>query len=142
MEKMTVEKVRAGLSGQTNPVWVRKSALTEQCDAVYMVHGNGMAPMIRDGDMVMISFEDQLEPGAIGMFLVNGRTVLRQYYPDGLRAFRPELTSFDVPKAASYEVIGRFLAVITEDMLPTVKERAAFEEATSTAQQQYVTELH
>ena len=102
---------------------IRKSALPEPCDAVYRVAGNGMAPIIRDGDLILVAFEKQLEPGAIGAFLCNGQIVLRQYYPEGLRSFRPELESVHLPKDSEYVVVGRFVAVITEDMLPDDHEK-------------------
>ena len=96
---------------------IRKSALPEPCDAVYRVAGNGMAPIIRDGDLILVAFDKQLEPGAIGAFLCNGQIILRQYYPEGLRAFRPDLESVHLPEESEYVVVGRFVAVITEDML-------------------------
>ena len=102
---------------------IRKSALPEPCDAVYRVAGNGMAPIIRDGDLILVAFEKQLEPGAIGAFLCNGQIVLRQYYPEGLRSFRPELESVHLPKDSEYVVVGRFVAVITEDMLADEHEK-------------------
>lgn len=102
---------------------IRKSALPEPCDAVYRVAGNGMAPIIRDGDLILVAFDKQLEPGAIGAFLCNGQIILRQYYPEGLRAFRPDLESVHLPDDTEYVVVGRFVAVITEDMLPDDHEK-------------------
>ena len=102
---------------------IRKSALPEPCDAVYRVAGNGMAPIIRDGDLILVAFEKHLEPGAIGVFLCNGQIVIRQYYPEGLRSFRPELESVHLPKDSEYVVVGRFVAVITEDMLADDHEK-------------------
>lgn len=102
---------------------IRKSALPEPCDAVYRVAGNGMAPIIRDGDLILVAFDKQLEPGAIGAFLCNGQIILRQYYPEGLRAFRPDLESVHLPDDTEYAVVGRFVAVITEDMLPDDHEK-------------------
>ena len=102
---------------------IRKSALPEPCDAVYRVAGNGMAPIIRDGDLILVAFDKQLEPGAIGAFLCNGQIILRQYYPEGLRAFRPDLESVHLPDDSEYVVVGRFVAVITEDMLPDDHEK-------------------
>ena len=102
---------------------IRKSALPEPCDAVYRVAGNGMAPIIRDGDLILVAFDKQLEPGAIGAFLCNGQIILRQYYPEGLRAFRPDLESVHLPDDSEYVVVGRFVAVMTEDMLPDDHEK-------------------
>ena len=104
-------------------IHIRKSALPEPCDAVYRVAGNGMAPIIRDGDLILVAFEKQLEPGASGAFLCKGQIVLRQYYPEGLRSFRPELESVHLPKDSEYVVVGRFVAVITEDMLADDHEK-------------------
>ena len=102
---------------------IRKSALPEPCDAVYRVAGNGMAPIIRDGDLILVAFDKQLEPGAIGAFLCNGQIILRQYYPEGLRAFRPDLESVHLPEDSEFTVIGRFVAVVTEDMLADDHEK-------------------
>ena len=110
-------------------IHIRKSALPEPCDAVYRVAGNGMAPIILDGDLILVAFDKRLEPGAIGAFLCNGQIILRQYYPEGLRAFRPDLESVHLPDDSEYVVVGRFVAVITEDMLPNEEERAILEEA-------------
>ena len=102
---------------------IRKSALPEPCDAVYRVAGNGMAPIIRDGDLILVAFEKHLEPGAIGAFLCNGQIILRQYYPEGLRAFRPDLEAVHLPEDSEIAVIGRFVAVITQDMLADDHEK-------------------
>ena len=102
---------------------IRKSALPEACDAVYCVSGNGMAPIIRDGDLILVAFEKHLEPGAIGAFLCNGQIILRQYYPEGLRAFRPDLEAVHLPEDSEFAVIGRFVAVITQDMLADDHEK-------------------
>ena len=104
-------------------IHIRKSALPEPCDAVYRVAGNGMAPIIRDGDLILVAFDKRLEPGAIGAFLCNGQIILRQYYPEGLRAFRPDLEAVHLPEDSEYVVVGRFVAVITEDMLPDDHEK-------------------
>lgn len=129
MEKLTIQDIRHGNKDNCHRMYVRKSKLTDHADAFFTVYGDGMSPIIHDGDMVAIAFEDTLEPGAIGMFLVDGQIVLRQYYPDGLRAFRPELSSVDISCKEGYQIVGRFITVITEDMLPNEEERAILEEA-------------
>ena len=130
MEKLTIQDIRHGNKENCHQMFIRKSKLTDHADAVFTVYGNGMSPIIRDGDMVAIAFEEAggKQP-PIGMFLVDGQIVLRQYYPDGLRAFRPELSSVDISCKEGYQIVGRFITVITEDMLPNEEERAILEEA-------------
>ena len=69
-------------------VYLRKGAMLDQADAVFTITGNGMAPIIRDGDDVLVKYTDTLEPGAIGVFMIDGKPFIRQYYPSGLRSFR------------------------------------------------------
>ena len=61
-------------------VYLRKGAMLDQADAVFTITGNGMAPIIRDGDDVLVKYTDTLEPGAIGVFMIDeiGRASCRE----------------------------------------------------------------
>lgn len=105
-------------------VYIRRGGTLDQADAVFMVSGNGMSPIIRDGDEVLVKYTDSLEPGAIGIFMINGNPCVRQYYPTGLRSFRPDLEKVHLPEDVGYEIVGQFLSVITPEMRPNEKELA------------------
>ena len=109
-------------------VYLRKGAMLDQADAVFTITGNGMAPIIRDGDDVLVKYTDTLEPGAIGVFMIDGKPFIRQYYPSGLRSFRPELETVHLPENVEYDIIGQFLTVITPEMRPNAREQAMLEE--------------
>ena len=108
-------------------VYLRKGAMLDQADAVFTITGNGMAPIIRDGDDVLVKYTDTLEPGAIGVFMIDGKPFIRQYYPSGLRSFRPDLETVHLSENVEYEIIGQFLTVITPEMRPTAREQAMLE---------------
>ena len=108
-------------------VYLRKGAMLDQADAVFTITGNGMAPIIRDGDDVLVKYTDSLEPGAIGVFMIEGKPFIRQYYPSGLRSFRPDLETVHLSENVEYEIIGQFLTVITPEMRPTAREQAILE---------------
>lgn len=108
-------------------VYLRKGAMLDQADAVFTITGNGMAPIIRDGDDVLVKYTDTLEPGAIGVFMIEGKPFIRQYYPSGLRSFRPDLETVHLSENVEYEIIGQFLTVITPEMRPTAREQAILE---------------
>ena len=108
-------------------VYLRKGAMLDQPDAVFTITGNGMAPIIRDGDDVLVKYTDTLEPGAIGVFMIEGKPFIRQYYPSGLRSFRPDLETVHLSENVEYEIIGQFLTVITPEMRPTAREQAILE---------------
>ena len=90
-------------------VYIRKGATLDQADAVFPVTGNGMSPIIRDGDEVLVKYTDSLEPGAIGIFMIDGNPYIRQYYPTGLRSFRPDLEQVHLHDDVKYEIVGQFL---------------------------------
>lgn len=108
-------------------VYLRKGAMLDKADAVFTITGNGMAPIIRDGDDVLVKYTDTLEAGAIGVFMIDGKPFIRQYYPTGLRSFRPDLETAHLSENVEYEIIGQFLAVITPEMRPTAREQAMLE---------------
>lgn len=108
-------------------IYIRKGATLDQADVVFTITGNGMAPMIKDGDEVLVKYTDTLEPGAIGLFRIDGRPFIRQYYPSGLRSFRPDQELVHLPENVDYEIIGQFLAVVTPEMRPNEREQAMLE---------------
>lgn len=105
-------------------VYIRKGATLDQADAVFPITGNGMSPIIRDGDEVLVKYTDSLEPGAIGIFMIDGNPYIRQYYPTGLRSFRPDLEQVHLPDDVKYEIVGQFLCVLTPEMRPNEREEA------------------
>ena len=105
-------------------VYVRRGDTIDQADAIFTVTGNGMSPIIRDGDEVLIKYTDSLEPGAIGIFMIDGNPCIRQYYPTGLRSFRPDLEQVHLPEDVKYEIVGQFLCVLTPEMRPNAREEA------------------
>lgn len=109
---------------QMQYVYIRKGATLDQADAVFPITGNGMSPIIRDGDEVLVKYTDSLEPGAIGIFMIDGNPYIRQYYPTGLRSFRPDLEQVHLPDDVKYEIVGQFLCVLTPEMRPNEREEA------------------
>ena len=91
---------------------VRTSSLSVQADCIFKVTGNGMAPLIKDGDHVMVAFTNTLSPGDIGVFMTEKGPAIRQYYKHGLRSFRPELEKFHISCDTKYSIIGCFLGVV------------------------------
>ena len=91
---------------------IRTSSLTQQADCVFTVSGNGMSPLIKDGDHVLVAYTDALVPGDIGVFLTERGVAIRQYYEEGLRSFRPDLEQYHIDGDMKYSIIGRYLGVV------------------------------
>lgn len=125
---MTVEECRTKKCAKN--VFLRRGCGYEQGDVVFTITGSGMSPVYNDGDDVIVRFTDTLEPGAIGVFLVDGKQpAIRQYYPDGLRSFRPDLETMHLTAPVSeYPIIGQVLGVITDAMRASPAEEARLRE--------------
>lgn len=125
---MTVKECRAKTGKRT--VFYRQGCGLDGGDVAFTINGNGMSPLYNDKDEVIVEYTDTLEPGSIGVFLVDGKQpAIRQYYPDGLRSFRPDLETMHLTLPVSeYPIIGKVLGVVTEDMKPTPAEEAILRE--------------
>ena len=91
---------------------IRSSSISDQADCVFVVTGNGMAPLIKHDDYVMVAFTDELVPGEIGVFETDRGLAIRQYYKEGLRSFRPELEQYHIGSRSEYKIVGRCLGVL------------------------------
>ena len=91
---------------------IRPGSLRDQADCIFAVTGNGMAPLIRHNDYVMVELTDKLAPGDIGIFETDRGLAIRQYYKVGLRSFRPELEEYHISTRTEYRIIGRCLGVV------------------------------
>ncbi len=80
------------------------------------VDGDGMWPVYKAGDQVLIQTTDTLEPGEIGVFRDGKRYFFRQYYPEGLRAFRPDRSNYAIDERKRYRVFARVLCAVTPEM--------------------------
>ena len=121
---MTVEECRMAKS--TKEIFIRRGCGLDHGDSAFTITGSGMSPVYNNGDTVMVQYSDTLEPGAIGIFLVDGKQpAIRQYYPDGLRSFRPDLETMHLNAPVSeYPIIGKVVGVITGAMRPSPAEEA------------------
>lgn len=119
---MTVEECRTAKG--TKNMFIRRGCGLDHGDVVFTITGSGMSPLYNDKDFVLVQYTDTLEPGAIGVFLVDGKQpAIRQYYPDGLRSFRPDLETIHLTAPVSeYPIIGKVLGVVTDAMRPSPGE--------------------
>ncbi len=92
--------------------------LTRMADCAMQVEGNGMWPLYKAGDLVLVQNTDKLEPGEFGVFDDGERHFIRQFYPEHLHLFRPDLSNCHINAHKSYMICGRILGTVTDIMRP------------------------
>lgn len=64
-------------------------------DCVIRVHGSSMEDTFSDGDLVLVKYQETLEPGEIGVFILNGEGYIKEFGGDRLISHNPEYR--DIP---------------------------------------------
>lgn len=99
------------LDGANFEMMLVDDAVPPQADYAVDIQGNSMYPYIKDGDMVYVQKDVELEIGDVGIWCVNGAMYCKQYYLDEERnlilvSANPELrdTNVFVPAESDYSV--------------------------------------
>ncbi len=66
-----------------------------EADCVIRVHGSSMEDTFSDGDLVLVKYQETLEPGEIGVFILNGEGYIKEFNGDRLISHNPEYK--DIP---------------------------------------------
>ena len=99
-------------------VYLKRSELTEAADEIITVHGDSMEPKLHDGDDLLVKHASGVEYGEIGIFIVDGEGLVKEYRPEGLYSLNHE--KYPLIPASGIEgclCVGKVLGVITPDML-------------------------
>lgn len=99
-----------------------------RADAVVTVSGDSMMPTFMNGEQILIQRTDSIEPGQIGIFVVNGDAYVKEYQKDGLHSHNPKYETIHPAKGDSVYCLGRVLSAVTDDMRPTIQEQKILDE--------------
>jgi len=123
-----VDKVCAGSGneltsdGQQETCFVRRCPETLAADAIITVTGHSMEPTYADGDQLFISYTDELAPGQVGIFLVNGEGTLKEYRKEGLFPHNPAYDVIRPSEDREITCVARVLGTLSSFLLPTEEQ--------------------
>ena len=80
-----------------------------QADFVLQISGNSMEPMYKDGDQVLIQSGTDVDPGQIGVWLVDGNVYIKQRLEHGLHSLNPEYPDVPLNKNSDIHCYGRVI---------------------------------
>ena len=71
-------------------VSVPKTRQTNGADYVLQVNGKSMEPEYPDGSCVLVKKQETVNPGEIGIFVVDGESYIKEYRKDSLHSLNPD----------------------------------------------------
>jgi len=78
-----------------------------KADYAIGVNGNSMEPVFFDGDMLLIEMTEEIEPGEIGIFLVNNESYVKKLGEGELISLNPEYAP--IPLTENSKCMGKVL---------------------------------
>ena len=109
-------------------VYIRKSLLPRHADEIITVSGQSMEPEFFNGDTVFVEHTPVLEPGEIGVFVVNGVGYIKQFFPGRLHSVNPDYDDVCIDEGDNLKIVGRVLGKVPSDAYPNAREAIALKE--------------
>ena len=115
-------------NAEAETIILRKTPAVQQCDEIIRIVGDSMLPTYHSGDMVLVEHSEEISPGEIGIFVLNGEGMIKEYQPDGLHAHNQEYGVIIPTDDDDFRCIGRVLCKLTDDMYPSPNEQIMINE--------------
>lgn len=109
--------------------FIRRDAESARADEIITVTGDSMEPTFYAGDDLLIEHTETLEPGEIGIFIINGEGFVKEYRKGGVYSHNEAAYPFRrFYPGDDVRVVGRVLGKVTKEQRPTPEEAAVLEE--------------
>ena len=95
--------------GYNTPVTVRKTKEAERANVVIKVSGDSMEPLYTDGDKVLVKIQPDVEPGEIGIFIVDSQGYIKKKGDHELISVNPEYDNIKIAEYTDYRCFGKVL---------------------------------
>ena len=114
-------------------VYALEASIPHGTDCIIPVNGRSMEPTYRNGSYVYVDTRAAIQPGQVGIFIVNGEAFIKEYQPDGLHSHNPRYKTIYTGEDADVRCCGRVTGSVAEGDIATgplaEKVMAAFDGA-------------
>lgn len=104
---------------ENETVYVLQVNVPHGTDGVIHVNGRSMEPTFRDGSYVYVDSSATVQPGQIGIFVVNGEAFIKEYQPDGLHSHNPRYNTIYTGEGVEVRCCGRVMGAVGEGDVAT-----------------------
>lgn len=132
------EAAAAGVStpmldyAENETVYALQANVPHGTDGIIHVNGRSMEPTFHDGSFVYVDSTATVQPGQIGIFIVNGEAFIKEYQPDGLHSHNTRYKTIFTGDDAEVRCCGRVTGPVADGDIATgslaEKIEAAFDE--------------
>lgn len=113
-------------------VYVLEENVPHGTDGIIHVNGRSMEPTFADGSYVYIDSSAEVQPGQIGIFIVNGEAYIKEYQPDGLYSHNTRYKPIIMSEGSDVRCCGKVTGLVADGDIAkgslVEKIEAAFEE--------------
>ena len=95
--------------GYNTPVTVRKTKEAQKANIVIRVSGDSMEPLYSDGDCVLVKIQPDIEPGEIGIFIVDNEGFIKKKGRHELISVNPEYDNIEIGEFSDCRCFGKVL---------------------------------
>lgn len=117
---------------ENRTIYVLEKNVPHGTNGIIHVNGRSMEPTFSDGSYVYIDSTAEVQPGQIGIFIVNGESFIKEYQPDGLYSHNARYKPITITEDSDVRCCGRVTGPVDEGDVATgslaEKIEAAFEE--------------
>lgn len=114
------------VDGETE--FIRRDAASERADEIVTVTGDSMEPTFRAGDDLLIQHCRVLEPGEIGILVINGEGFVKEYRKNGVHSHNAAYPFRKFCPDDDVRIVGRVLGRVTGAHRPTREEQTMLDE--------------
>lgn len=90
-------------------VKVRSTEQSRRANIVIPVSGDSMEPLYSDGDKVLVKIQPDIEPGEVGIFIVDGEGFIKKKGSGELISINPEYDNIPIKESTDYRCFGKVL---------------------------------
>lgn len=83
-------------------------------NSIVHVNGRSMEPTFKDGSYVYVEMGAAIQPGQIGIFVVNGEAFIKEYQSDGLHSHNPRYKTIFTGDGVEVRCCGRVTGAVAD----------------------------
>lgn len=111
-------------SDDSEYLYLRRCNAVNNADEVIAVSGRSMEPTFRNGDLLLVKHQESVPEGKIGVFILNGEGMVKEYREDGLWPHNPEFRPILPGSYQDLRCCGLVLGTVTDTMLADDEENS------------------
>lgn len=93
----------------TTRIKVKTTEAARRANVVIKVSGDSMEPLYTDGDKVLVKIQPDVEPGEIGIFIVENEGYIKKKGDHELISINPEYDNIPINEYTDYRCFGKVL---------------------------------